>query len=91
MGAVLWRTPRLVAKSISQAINGEHVIRFTREDVVARLASTQAKLHLEASATFLPSGIESIPRRVTQPAHAAPVDDVRLIPLGHLSARRDTC
>ena len=91
MGAVLWRTPRLVAKSISQAINGEHVIRFTREDVVARLASTQAKLHLEASATFSPSGIESIPRRVTQPAHAAPVDDVRLIPLGHLSARRDTC
>jgi radical SAM superfamily enzyme YgiQ (UPF0313 family) len=38
IGKAVWRSPRLIARSISQVVNGEHVIRFTRDDVLPRLA-----------------------------------------------------
>lgn len=43
MGKVVWRTPTLFVRAISQAVNGEHVIRFTNEDVMPRIARTQAQ------------------------------------------------
>jgi radical SAM superfamily enzyme YgiQ (UPF0313 family) len=91
IGTVLWRTPHLISKSISQAINGEHVIRFTREDVVPRLAAAQAALRSEASTVFSLVEKENSARRAPLPAYPNPAEDVRLIPLEHLSARRDTC
>jgi radical SAM superfamily enzyme YgiQ (UPF0313 family) len=42
IGKAIWRDPRLIARAISQAVNGEHAIRFTSEDVMPRLALSQA-------------------------------------------------
>jgi radical SAM superfamily enzyme YgiQ (UPF0313 family) len=43
MGKAMWRTPSLLVRAISQVVNGEHVIRFTTEDVMARMAQTRAE------------------------------------------------
>ena len=43
MGKVLRRGPSLLARSAAHAVNGEHVIRFTREDVLPRLAEARAR------------------------------------------------
>ena len=91
IGTVLWRTPHLMSKSISQAINGEHVIRFTREDVVPRLAAARVALRSEASTVFSLVEKENPARRAPLPAYPSSAENVRLIPLEHLSARRDTC
>ena len=62
VGKALWRAPNLLARSVAHAVNGEHAIRFTHEDVVPRLASAQAALQLESSVLFPPSENENIPR-----------------------------
>ncbi len=62
VGKALWRAPNLLARSVAHAVNGEHAIRFTHEDVVPRLASAQAALQLESSVLFSPSENENIPR-----------------------------
>lgn len=51
VGKALWAKPHLLARSMAQAVNGEHVIRFSREDVVPRLASAQAELLPETRVT----------------------------------------
>jgi radical SAM superfamily enzyme YgiQ (UPF0313 family) len=40
LGKVLLRTPKRIARAMSLAIAGEHMIRYTRESVLPRLAST---------------------------------------------------
>jgi radical SAM superfamily enzyme YgiQ (UPF0313 family) len=37
IGRVLWRTPRRTAHAFSLAVSGEHMIRYTAEDVLPRL------------------------------------------------------
>jgi radical SAM superfamily enzyme YgiQ (UPF0313 family) len=37
LGRALWRTPRRMARAFSLAISGEHMIRYTAEDVLPRL------------------------------------------------------
>jgi radical SAM superfamily enzyme YgiQ (UPF0313 family) len=37
LGRALWRTPRRMARAFSHAISGEHMIRYTAEDVLPRL------------------------------------------------------
>ena len=51
MGKALWRTPSLFVRGISQVVNGEHVIRFTNEDVMPRLARTRAQRAADLSAS----------------------------------------
>jgi hypothetical protein len=37
LGRALWRTPSRMARAFSLAISGEHMIRYTAEDVLPRL------------------------------------------------------
>jgi radical SAM superfamily enzyme YgiQ (UPF0313 family) len=37
LGRAIWRTPRRLARAFSLAISGEHMIRYTAEDVLPRL------------------------------------------------------
>jgi radical SAM superfamily enzyme YgiQ (UPF0313 family) len=91
IGTVLWRMPHLVSRSVSQVINGEHVIRFTREDVMPRLAAAQAELPLRLSTVFSRSENEVAARRVAVAAFSTPAEDVRLVQDRRLSIRGDTC
>jgi len=50
MAKAMWQSPLLAARSVSQAINGEHVIRFTRDDVMPRLAVTETLARSELRA-----------------------------------------
>ena len=86
----LWRAPHLLTRSIAQAVNGEHVIRFTREDVLPRLAAAQTddrtyhaevRLHTAAEAGTLVSEIPVA-------AFSRPVETMQLVQLG--GARRHT-
>jgi len=38
LGRAIWRTPRRLARAFSLAISGEHMIRYTAEDVLPRLS-----------------------------------------------------
>jgi radical SAM superfamily enzyme YgiQ (UPF0313 family) len=82
IAAVLWRTPRLIARSVSQAVNGEHVIRFTREDVIPRLAAAQAAISAEPLVAFSASPHESVAQRRAALA-LAQADDAGLVQLSH--------
>ena len=42
LGKVLRRAPKRIARAISMAIAGEHMIRYTRESVLPRLAGAIA-------------------------------------------------
>ncbi|MBN2575733.1 MAG: B12-binding domain-containing radical SAM protein [Deltaproteobacteria bacterium] len=44
LGRVLLRTPKRIARALSMAIAGEHMIRYTRECVLPRLASAIAEV-----------------------------------------------
>jgi len=48
LGRVIRRTPRRMARAISLAIAGEHMIRYTAEDVLPRLAQAIAQASAEA-------------------------------------------
>jgi hypothetical protein len=37
LGRAIWRTPKRLARAFSLAISGEHMIRYTAEDVLPRL------------------------------------------------------
>jgi radical SAM superfamily enzyme YgiQ (UPF0313 family) len=56
LGRALWRTPRRMASAFSLAVSGEHMIRYTAEDVLPRLqlaieqASVQLRGHGQAAA-----------------------------------------
>jgi radical SAM superfamily enzyme YgiQ (UPF0313 family) len=47
MGNVLRRAPRRIARAVSLAIAGEHMIRYTRESVLPRLAAAIEEVHSE--------------------------------------------
>ncbi len=42
LGKVAWRNPRMLVHAISHVVNGEHAIRFTKEDVMPRIAQRRA-------------------------------------------------
>jgi radical SAM superfamily enzyme YgiQ (UPF0313 family) len=86
---VLWRMPHLFARGISQAINGEHVIRFTRDDVVPKLAAAQASFALDLPSVSAIAEQGEPSRRQVQPALTSPTVEVGLVPLERLSAPRD--
>jgi radical SAM superfamily enzyme YgiQ (UPF0313 family) len=84
IAAVLTRMPGLLDRAVSQAVNGEHAIRFTREDVVPRILQTQrARLH-----DRLTPGIETAPPQtaVAEPSHGSLVS---LRPQRYASRERD--
>ena len=83
--------PHLFARGVSQAVNGEHVIRFTREDVVPQLVAAQATFTIEASAVFAISKLEEPVRHASLPTLAPVPENGYLVPLERLSARRDAC
>ena len=91
IGTVLWRMPHLFARGVSQAVNGEHVIRFTREDVVPQLLAAQATFTVDASAVFAISEFEEPVRHASVPALATGSENAYLVPLERLSTRRDAC
>jgi radical SAM superfamily enzyme YgiQ (UPF0313 family) len=51
LGRILWRAPKRMARAFSLAISGEHMIRYTAEDVLPRLqlAIEQVRAEREAS------------------------------------------
>ena len=91
IGTVLWRMPHLFARGVSQAVNGEHVIRFTREDVVPQLLAAQATFTVDVSAVFAISEFEETTRHASVPALATASENTYLVPLERLSTRRDAC
>jgi len=50
LGRVLRRTPRRIARAMALAIAGEHMIRYTREAVLPRLASAIEEVRREETA-----------------------------------------
>ena len=50
LGQVLRRTPRRIARAVALAIAGEHMIRYTAEDVLPRLASAIEQVRAEEAA-----------------------------------------
>jgi radical SAM superfamily enzyme YgiQ (UPF0313 family) len=63
LGNILRTNPRLLARGIAQSVNGEHVIRFTRDDVIPRLVATEQE---SPRATEVPGATDEIdiPRQV---------------------------
>jgi radical SAM superfamily enzyme YgiQ (UPF0313 family) len=61
-GTTLLRAPHAIARAIEVAIQGEHLIRYTREDVLPRL---------ERALASLPRAPEPAPK--TKPKHERPV------------------
>ena len=53
MGQVLRRTPRRLARAVALAIAGEHMIRYTAEDVLPRLDVAIAEVRAEEAAAML--------------------------------------
>jgi radical SAM superfamily enzyme YgiQ (UPF0313 family) len=75
VGRVLRRTPRRLARAVALAITGEHMIRYTRETVLPRLAEAIARTLADelASATKpLSGGPRHDPGRLAPPPHAIP-------------------
>jgi radical SAM superfamily enzyme YgiQ (UPF0313 family) len=67
LGRVLRRAPKRLARAVSLAVAGEHMIRYTRESVLPRL--TEAIADAEQEAAFaIP---EALAARHDQPVHIA--------------------
>jgi radical SAM superfamily enzyme YgiQ (UPF0313 family) len=79
----LWRAPHLLPRSVAHAVNGEHVIRFTHEDVMPRLASAQASTSIELSALSPHSHDKSeiAPRKTGLAARSKREKDMRTVQL----------
>lgn len=69
LATVLWRHPHFIARAVSQAVNGEHVIRFTSEDVMERFERAR-RLAREAS-TRAP--LTRFALRVVEPTRSLPI------------------
>jgi radical SAM superfamily enzyme YgiQ (UPF0313 family) len=69
LATVLWRHPRFIARAVSQAVNGEHVIRFTSEDVMERFERTRHVVQEDSRVAPL----TRIALRVVEPTRSLPV------------------
>ena len=83
---VVRRTPHLVARGIAQAVNGEHVIRFTHDDVMPRLAWARAnprQAYARAPKSTANVGVLGrLPQRATRNAPPAEPFEEKLVQLG---------
>jgi hypothetical protein len=87
--AAFWRfllnivrtTPRLFARGIAQAVNGEHVIRFTRDDVIPRLLAAEKDGARAPQSTLQKSDLKAIPRQVALASFARSAEMSRLAQL----------
>ncbi len=79
----LWRVPHLLPRFVAHAVNGEHAIRFTHEDVMPRLATAQASIGLEPFALPTQSydTSEMALRETARAIHSKREEDVQLAPL----------
>jgi radical SAM superfamily enzyme YgiQ (UPF0313 family) len=77
LGRALLRAPRRIARAIALAIAGEHMIRYTQESVLPRLADAVAEVRREDSAARSRHGRQGVrplaPRRDTVDACRAAV------------------
>lgn len=56
IGAALRRSPRFLAWAIGKAVQGEHLRRYTAEDVVPRLGAALEEVRAEKAAARAPAG-----------------------------------
>ena len=83
IGRAIWRAPSLLPRSIAQAVNGEHVIRFTHDDVMPRLATARTNLRLELPTLTARAQTQSeiLQRDAALSARGMPAQDTQLIQL----------
>ena len=62
-GRVLRRAPRRIARAVALAIAGEHMIRYTRESVLPRLADAIEQARMEKLAAAVATRREDVPCR----------------------------
>ena len=79
----MWRVPHLLPRFVAQAVNGEHAIRFTHEDVMPRLAAVQATIGFETPALPAQSyDLSEVALRETAlTIRSKREEDVQLVPL----------
>lgn len=84
IGKALWRAPQLMSRSVSQAVNAEHVIRFTHEDVMPRLATVRATMptELHTASAHLQGEVGIIPRDVALASFSRADETERLVQIG---------
>lgn len=56
LGRTLWQAPHQLTWVVGHVVMGEHLLRYTREQVLPRLAQASAELSRERAATTTAAG-----------------------------------